>query len=216
MKHIAYIIIIFFFIPLSLFSQDEFSYFKSLCDFRKEKKIKTIFISVFPPVDAYEDYSFDENGFPVEINFMDYNNNGYRVENISVSEQGLLSYTYIKIRDSIKDTSYLKNTLPSFFIENWFGDNSGYNIRYKFDSRNRLIEIITTDEDKNSLSSKILYDEHNRILFKKYFDSKSNLTSTAFYKYNSDNLLKQILYTNYGSIYYGEINEIEYFDYTFY
>lgn len=205
------LIIIILSLPLSLFSQDEFSYFKSLCEFRKENKIKVIFFSTRNNADAYRVEYFDENGFPSKIDYPDCEFGCTSVENIQVNSKGLLSYIIIESNGKT-DSSFYADVPPSVFLELGIGDNTDFSVQYKFDSGNRPTEIIINKQGSLFSLKKIFYDNNNRIQYTSLYDNFSNLKKTAYYFYGSDNMVKKILYSDYGEL--GG-SETVYFEYGF-
>lgn len=202
-------------IPLSLYSQDELSHFKSLCEFRKSNKIKTITTYIDNETQPYQTEYFDQNGFPEKIEIFTDGNKLYAlIENISLNSQNLISYkeTFYDVQTT---TNSIDNIPLTTFIEFGYGDNATISVKYKFDSKNRISEKITTYENPNGniiYSDKLYYDDNNRLQSVKFYDEKSEHIQTAYYTYDSKNLLSKIKYV-YTT---GADEYINHFKYTFY
>lgn len=209
------ILIIIILVPLSVFSQDEFTYFKSLCNFRKENKIKAIYISSRPNSEAHSYEYFDENGFPTKLKFEPPTDNYfcYCIENISVNQEGLFSYYIITDSEDNSDTTKAINIFPSRFLESPSDTDASRLYQFKFDSANRLSEITTIQNNKPLVLKKIFYFQNNSIQSVKFFDASSNLFKSALYFYNSNNLLNLIIYTYNDDL---SSTETHYYYYNFY
>lgn len=211
----TFILLLLLTIPLSAFSQDELSHFKSLCQSRKAAKVKSISTFIDNETQPYEIKYFDKNGFPEKIEIYTDGNKLYAlIENISLNSNNLISYKET-FYDVNTNSNNIENIPLTSFIEFGYGDNATISVAYKFDSQNRISEKITTYENYNgniNYIDKLYYDEQNRIQYIKSYDEKSEHIETAYYYYYSANLLTKIRYASTT----GSDEYINYLKYTFY
>ena len=122
-----------------------------------------------------------------------------------------ISYTYINEEDeveSIRKNSFNDEKIKTESKETDEEGNLLYTSTYKYDKKNNLIEISTTEHNTNSTIKQInLFDEKNNLIGTTGYKGNNEIDFTATNKYNEKNqLIEEMIYLTDSTLDYRALN----------